>query len=117
MTDWKVFNEELAARLVDIPLPAALTTELEFQDAVNNLTSTLQDVIRTTVPMTKPCPHSKRWWNKDLSDIKKAKNKLSSVSYKFRAVPDHPSHEQHRVVRNQYGDAILRAKDEHGVDF
>src|ERR1700690_2653779 len=117
MTDWKAFNEELAACLVDIPLPTALTTEIDFQDVVNNLTSTLQDVIRTTVPMTKPCPHSKRWWNKDLSDLKKAKNKLSSTSYKFRAVPDHPSHEQHRAVRNQYGDAILKAKEQHWADF
>jgi hypothetical protein len=117
MADWKVFNEELAARLVDIPLPAILTTEVDFQNAVDNLTSTLQDVICTTIPMLKPCPYSKCWWNKELSDLKKAKNKLSSISYKFRAMPDHPSHEQHRAVRNQYGEAILKAKEQHWAEF
>ena len=117
MTDWKDFNEELVARLVDIPLPTALLTEEDFQIAVTNLTSTLQDVIRTTVPITKPCPYSKRWWNKELSDLKKIKNKLSSVSYKYRGLSDHPSHEQHKAVRNQYGDAIAKAKLQHWKDF
>jgi hypothetical protein len=117
MTDWKDFKEELAIRLTDIPLPTSLTTEDEFQAAVNNLTSTLQDVIRTTVPVSRPCPHSKRWWSKELSDLKKRKNKLSGISYKYRAVPDHPSHEQHKAACNHYGDAIVKAKEQHWVDF
>src|SRR3981189_178279 len=117
MTDWKDFKEELAIRLTDIPLPTSLTTEDKFQAAVNNLTSTLQDVIRTTVPVSRPCPHSKRWWSKELLDLKKRKNKLSGISYKYRAVLDHPSHEQHKAVRNQYGDAIVKAKEQHWADF
>jgi hypothetical protein len=117
MTDWKIFKEELVARLIDIPLPTTLTTDDDFQTAVESLTSTLQDVIRTTVPVSRPCPHSKKWWNKELSDLKKRKNKLSGISYKFRAIPDHPSHEQHKAVRNQYGDAIVKAKEQHWVDF
>jgi hypothetical protein len=98
MTNWKVFNEELAARLTDISLPAVNTSEANFQEAVTNLTSTLQDIIRTTVPISKPCPHSKRWWSKELSDLKKIKNKPSNILYKFRALPDHPSHEQHKAT-------------------
>jgi hypothetical protein len=117
MSDWKVFNEELEARLVDILLPAILKTEAEFQDTVTNLTSMLQDVIHTTVPVSKPCLHSKRWWSKELSNLKKAKNKLSSYSHKYRAVSDHPSHEQHKAVRKQYGDTIVKAKQLHWAEF
>jgi hypothetical protein len=117
MTDWKIFNEELEARLVDIPLPATLKTEAEFQDAVTNLMSTLQDIIRTTILVSKLCPHSKRWWSKELSDLKKAKNKLSSHSYKYCAVLDHHSHEQHKGVWKQYGDTIVKAKQLHWTEF
>ena len=115
--DWPTFNKELTTRLVDIPLPALLTHDDAFQKAVDDLTATLQEVIRTKVPMSKPCPHSKRWWNKELSTLKKLKNKLSSTSYKYRAIPDHPSHEQHRIIHNQYGEQILKAQQQHWADF
>jgi hypothetical protein len=79
MVDWEEFNKELEARLVDIPPPEILATEPQFQAAVHDITKTLRDVIHTTVTLTKPSPHSKRWWNKDLSNLKKKKNKLSSL--------------------------------------
>jgi hypothetical protein len=61
MTDWKIFNEELAT-LINIPIPTIITTNYNFQKATEDLTSTLQDIIHTAVPTSKPCPHSKRWW-------------------------------------------------------
>ena len=100
MVDWEVFNEELAARIAEIPEPTAILSEEQLSRAIEDLTATLQDVIRTTVPLSKPCPHTKRWWNMELDKLKKSTNKLSNTAYKFRAVPDHPSHEELRVVRN-----------------
>jgi len=45
------------------------------------------------------------------------KNKLSSTSYKYRAIADHLSHLQHRKIRNKYGKAIIKAKREHWQEF
>jgi hypothetical protein len=45
------------------------------------------------------------------------KNKLSSTSYKYHAIPDHPSHRQHKAIRNQYGNAIVKAKQQYWADF
>ena len=49
--------------------------------------------------------------------MRKEKNKLSHLSYKYHAVLDHPVHEQHRAFRNHYGTEILSAKKEHWVAF
>jgi len=74
-------------------------------------------MIRTTVPVSRPAPHTKHWWSNDLMELKKAKNTLSGVSYRFSMVSDHSLHEQHRAIRNKYGDAITKAKQEHWWDF
>jgi len=117
MTDWSTFKQELEARLVDIPLPAPITSEDQFRSAVNDLTGVLQDVIRTTVPANKPCPHSRRWWSVELSELRKRKNKLSDEAYKFRAQPDHWSHADLTQVRTEYGAEIHRAKKQHWTDY
>ncbi|KIK79092.1 hypothetical protein PAXRUDRAFT_162220, partial [Paxillus rubicundulus Ve08.2h10] len=43
--------------------------------------------------------------------------KLSYESYKARALPYHPSHEEHRVLRNQYAEAIKETKKKHWLDW
>jgi hypothetical protein len=64
-----------------------------------------------------PSPQSNRWWNKTLSNLKKERNKLSSLSYKYCTIRDHPTHEEHRQIRNEYGEAILQMKQEHWNEF
>jgi len=49
--------------------------------------------------------------------LKKNKNKLSSTSYKYRALTDHPSHEEHRQARREYSGAIMKAKQEHWAAY
>ena len=95
LTDWGEFRVELTARLSDIAAPGPITTEAAFHNAVSELTGIVQDTIRTTVQISSPSPFSKRWWNKKLEKLKKEKNKLSSLSYRYRAVSGHCSHEEH----------------------
>ena len=84
--------------------------------SVAGLTAAIQDTIHKKVPMLRLSPHTKRWWNKELSALKKKKNQLSNASYTFRAVPDHPIHEEHRKIRNQYGNEIQVAKKAHWLN-
>ena len=113
----EVFLTELGMRLADIPSPAPLSTEEELTMAVNGLTEALQGTIDVIVSRQHPSPHSKRWWSRKLMELKKRKNNLSNVSYKFRVLPDHPVHEEHRVIRNKYSAAITDAKGEHWTTF
>jgi hypothetical protein len=107
MTDWEEFTEELEIRLADMPAPVPLTSKALFQVAIEDLTGMIQDTICTTIPTSKPSPHAKRWWNKELSNLKKKKNRLSSSSYKNHTMSKHPAHEQHRKIGNEYGEAIM----------
>jgi hypothetical protein len=51
---------QLEARLEDIPEPVILMAKPQFHAMVKALTGMLQDIIQTTVPMSKPSPHAKR---------------------------------------------------------
>jgi len=112
-----MFRVELEARLGDILAPHLLSTKVQLMSAVDGLTEVIQDMFRTTVPISKQLPHAKRWWNDELARLKREKNKLSSASFKYSAILDHPMHEQHREIRNSYGDTILHAKQDHWRDF
>ena len=100
-----------------MPDPCTLLNEVQFQRAVDNLTAALQAAIKLAVPMSKPSPHSRRWWNEDLSQLKKEMNRLGGTSYKYCAIADHLSHSQYKEIWNKYGSAIKQAKKQHWDDF
>ena len=117
MMDWKEFREELELQLSELPAPRQLTSEATLLGTIDGLMRAIQDTVQAKVPVSRQSPHSKRWWNKELSMLKRKKNQLSNASYKYRAVPDHPIHEEHRVIRNQYMNEIRSAKKAHWADF
>ena len=84
---------------------------------MNDLTEVLQDTIRTRVKIKRPVPQSRWWWNSDLDDMRKEINRLSSISYCYRARDDHPSHRELRRLHNKYGTAIIQAKWKHWTDY
>ena len=93
-----------------------LINESQFQKAVDDLMVALQKTIEAVVPLSRPFPHSHRWWSKELSQLKKEMNQLASCSYKFWAIGDHPSHDSYKRMCTAYGDAIKRAKEQHWKD-
>jgi len=94
-----------------------ITNELQFQTAASNLNNAIKKTIKEKVPTTKPSPHAKRWWTKDLTMMMKEKNKLSGQSYKLRGLPDHPIHEEHCKFRNKVTETIHKTKQEHWIDY
>ncbi|KAG2335806.1 hypothetical protein BDR05DRAFT_847772, partial [Suillus weaverae] len=99
--DWKKFSTRLNVRLSEIPPPQPITDLEEFSHAAKNLATALHDVIEELVPKSKPNPHTKRWWTKEISQMLERKHELSGQSYKLRAIHDHPSHEEHQKIRNR----------------
>ena len=65
------------------------------------------------MPKTNPSPHTKRWWSKELTKLRKDTNCINRLSYKFRALQDHPCHKASKTARNKLADAIFKAKREH----
>src|SRR5437016_362047 len=103
--------------MAEIPDPAPLLNDRSFQKAVEDLTAVLQDTIHTRIKLKWPAPQSHRWWNSELEVLRKKLNKLSADSYQFRALEDHPVHSELRRIRNQYGEAIIKAKHKHWADY
>ena len=63
--------------------------------------------------MSKPFPHTKRWWSQELTALSKKKNRPTNVAYRWCGLPDHPSHQQHRDLSKSYAKLIERMKKEH----
>ena len=116
-TDWDDFDEDLQQRLEAQPPPERIRCKDEFHRRVTSLTTSILDTIDQVVPKSKPSPHTKRWWNKDLDTLRKAKNWLNSLSYRFRFDRQHPSHDQLRDARNKFSDAIRNAKQSQWENF
>ena len=70
-------------------------------------------MIESEVPMAKLLPYTKRWWNPELNLLCKRKNKLASLSYKWRGLPNHHAHEEHKRVTKEYVNLIESAKRKH----
>jgi hypothetical protein len=94
--DWDEFCSALNRNLAEFPDPEAITTEEQFQATATNLKTAIRLTIKQKVPKTKPSPHVKRWWTKELTLMMKRNNKLSDISYRMRELPEHPSHVEHQ---------------------
>ncbi|KAF9232836.1 hypothetical protein BU15DRAFT_32134, partial [Melanogaster broomeanus] len=100
--DWKEFQDALLAKLAKFPTERPITTDHDLQNTARNFTRAITDTIDTHVPMSRPSPHAKRWWSRDLSNRRKEVQAAAARSYQMRHLQDHPSHEEHRVLRNRY---------------
>ena len=115
--NWGKFNDTLHTKLAEFPLYMLIVTDIEFQATTRNLTCIIKEMIEEHVPLSKPCPLSKRWWNCDLTKMKQAASKLTNRAYKLRGLPEHPIHEEHHSMHNQYSEAVKKAKREHWEDW
>lgn len=112
-TDWEKFHEKLDDEMKTVEWPVAIDSEEVLQATVQHLDGVIQRAIEAIVPLSKPLPFTKRWWNSELTKLRKAKNKLNNVAFKFRHLPDHPAHLQLKSARKIYADAIANVKEEH----
>lgn len=115
--DWENFKRKLQSELDRIGPPRILGGEDEFQRMARDLDRALQNTIETEVPKTKSQPHQKRWWNRDLTKLRKELKTLSKTSHMFRAIPDHPSHSTRKEKAKEYNKAIKKAKREHWIEW
>ena len=70
-----------------------------------------------SVPISRPSPYTKRWWTKELTELKKAKNRLSNLSYKFQGIPEAPVHVQHKEATKELCHRIDEVKKAHWTNW
>ena len=74
--DWEDFIKTFRTRLGRLPAPTVIRTIKEFQERIQRLDKVVNNTIAKKVPLTHPCPHSKRWWNQGLKKVRKETPRL-----------------------------------------
>ena len=113
IVDWEKFNEYLTTELGRRLGPKRIKDQSEFRNTLEAVNAVIKVTIEAKVPMSKLLPYTKRWWNSDLSTLHKRKNKLASVAYKWRGLPNHQAHEEHRQALKEYTNLIEATKKKH----
>ena len=68
-TDWKIFKQKLENYLPILNRFTTPTTEMVDQLAYD-ISTAIKRAIEETTPRANICPFSKRWWKKDLKDLR-----------------------------------------------
>lgn len=110
--DWQAFNNHLVDLLAKVQLRDPQSIE-EFDSMWEDFEGAIQDTISLHVPMTSVCPYTKRWWSRELAQMRSNVKHLARSAHNLKHSPGHPVHEEHRIARNAYADAIKNAKREH----
>ena len=115
--DFKAINKKLQALLADRGPAQRIRMKEELESAVNTLVVTLQEVLDQEVPATKPSPFTKRWWTKELTELKQEQTRLNKLSYCFRGIQDHAVHAEFKSATNNLSNRIDETKKEHWEEW
>lgn len=111
-TDWSEYRDTLREKLESTPHPEDIRTREEFDDLLGTLNRAIQDTTDKHVDRQKLTPYTKRWWTKDLNELRKMAHHLGKKSYGKRSDREHPIHEEFRRARNRYTNSIKLAKEQ-----
>ncbi|KAG2068645.1 hypothetical protein BDR04DRAFT_944448, partial [Suillus decipiens] len=114
--DWEAFNNHMSKMLEPHP-PTPIATEDKFQQAACQLTEAIMETMVTIVPLSKPCPHSKCWWTKDLTNLCKQVSKANCLAYQMQGLPDHKCHTNLKALKNCYAELIELIKKQHWIEW
>ena len=116
-TDFTIITNNLKQLLSEHCPAIPICSKRELDRAVDTLIQCVNDVIYNEVPPSKPCLFTKRWWTKELTKLKKEKNRLRRISYRYCATPDHPIHIEHKEAANKLNNRINEMKKAHWTDW
>ncbi|CCO36793.1 hypothetical protein RSOLAG1IB_12164 [Rhizoctonia solani AG-1 IB] len=116
-TDWLAFRQILRDRLETLPGPRRIVSQEEIDSRAGDLKKAIIEAIQASTPVLKLCGWSKRWWSPELGVHRNLSRTLSARSYRARSDPEDPVHEEYRLQRNRYSQAIKDAKRKHWEMF
>ena len=115
--DWPTICEKLDEQLKAHLLATRIRTAEEFDKRILLFTRVLMEVLDNEIPTMKPNHFARRWWTKELLQLKRKQNKLSNKSYKFRCIRDHPSHAEYREAVKQFCSLLDFTCNQHWNDW
>ncbi len=77
----------------------------------------IQNTIKEKVPETKLGPHCKRWWSRELSELRQEMLQKRRAAHAQHLIPDVQLIEKFRTCRRKFGKELERAKRNHWRDW
>ena len=115
--DWKKFRTTLESKVAALGAPRHNSSSASLHRTCDKLTRAIQETIEKEVPRTRICARSKRWWSKELTQMRKETEKLGRQAYKLRDWPTHSIHEQRLAASKAYDKTIQYSKRHHWRDW
>jgi hypothetical protein len=115
--DWKEFREKLKEELKKWGVTNFIKTQTALDRECERLTNTLQATIEAKVPKAKLGPHTKRWWTKELTELRKVMLKLRRKACKERHKDDNTAWEQFKDARRVFSNELDKIKKNHWCDW
>ncbi|EUC66987.1 reverse transcriptase from transposon X-element protein, putative, partial [Rhizoctonia solani AG-3 Rhs1AP] len=116
-TNWPLFRQALEGKLAELPGLRRINSQEEIDKRVEDLMKEIYEAVRASTPDLKLCAWSKRWWSPELGAHRTLSRTLSARSYRARHDREDPVHEEYRLQRNRYSQAIKDAKRKHWEAF
>ncbi|KAH6893984.1 hypothetical protein BKA70DRAFT_1087167, partial [Coprinopsis sp. MPI-PUGE-AT-0042] len=116
-TDWEEFRKEMTRQLEEMGPPVDLATGEELEEALEKLETAIQQAITAVVPLSKGSTGRKRWWSRELEQMRKEVGRKARATRRWRHTPIHPSHGEYEEAREQFGRMLIKAKKEFWEDW
>ena len=86
---------------------ACLRCKEDINTAADSLVNAINKALKEMVPISKPSPYARHWRTRELTKLKKVKNRLSNISYKLCGIPEAPAHAQHKELHEPPNQEII----------
>lgn len=115
--DWEEFGKSLEQNLAKTQPAVRIQTQRQLDKCCESLTKAIQETIEEQVPITRITPKSKRWWTKELMQLRKQAGKLGRQSFNLRDEPEHEIHAAHKETAKRYERTLEYTKKQHWRDW
>ena len=117
--DWDAYNTRLVTEINEtaVALANPIDTIEKLEQATDQLFEAIDRTTREVATPLKITPYTKRWWTKELSSLRTNRNRASAEHYKWRGLPEHPSHAEYRKINADFARAIESTKATHWKEW
>ncbi|CAG7850839.1 SubName: Full=Uncharacterized protein {ECO:0000313/EMBL:CCA73447.1} [Serendipita indica DSM 11827] len=113
-TNWEKFQEGIETAIKeDRTLSLEPKTVEELEAAVDALTGHIQNHLQATTPTSRTNTFQKPWWTNKCKEAHRRKCRAYTESRRWRATPEHPSHQTYRAAQEDMKQVVRKSKEEH----
>ena len=115
--DWEKFQETLQNKLQNFRVPNKIRDQAALNRECERLMIALQETIKKEVPITDIRPKSKRWWTREIKELRTHFRKVGRKVGRYVLQSEHPIHAEYKEAHRQYNRAIKYSKRHHWKDW